>query len=66
MGCRDYGVYLGRLAAALTKSLLTEALQRHRAGRPDVRSVAIGEGPRATMNRGDLRSEVSGVAAGAA
>jgi hypothetical protein len=64
MGCDDFGVYLGRLAAALTKSLLAEAIQRHRARRPDVRSVAIGEGPRATVSRGDLSPEVSGVVAG--
>ena len=54
MGCRDFGVYLGRLAAAPTKSLLTAPIQRHRARRPDVRSVAIGGGLRATVNCGDL------------
>ena len=61
MGCGDVGAYLGRLAAALTKSLLTAAIQRHRARRPDVRRVTIGEGPRATVNRGDMHPEVFGV-----
>jgi hypothetical protein len=64
MGCGDFGVCLGRLGAALTKSLFTVAIQRRRSKLPDVRWVAIGEGLRATVNRGDLRPEVSGVVAG--
>lgn len=60
MGRGNFGADLGQLTATLTKGLLTEAIQRHRAGLQDARSVAIGEGPRATVNRGDLRPEVSG------
>jgi len=49
------GAYLGQSAAAPVKSLLAEGIQWHRARLPVVRPVAIGEGPRAMVNRGDLR-----------
>jgi hypothetical protein len=52
MGTQFWGVF-GGCAVALAKSLLAEVIARHRARLPDVGSVTINDGLRATMNRGD-------------
>jgi hypothetical protein len=54
----NFGAYLGSWVSVPTESLLTEVAPAHRAKLPGVRSVAIGECPRATVDSHDSAARI--------